>query len=89
VPAEISPVAAEVTRLKFQKPASAMRQGTGIVCIVIGVLLLVKGHDVAHSIASQVKELLTGAPVSQALKLYLAGTGLGLFGLLLIFWKGK
>jgi hypothetical protein len=27
--------------------------------------------------------------VSQALKLYLAGTGLGLFGLLLIFWKKK
>jgi hypothetical protein len=44
---------------------------------------------VSHSIASQVKEILTGAPVSEALKLYLAGTGLGLFGLLLIFWKKK
>jgi uncharacterized membrane protein len=66
-----------------------MRKGTGLVCVVLSVLLLVKGHDVANSVASQVKEIFTGAPVSQAMKLYLAGMGLGLFGLLLIFGKKK
>jgi drug/metabolite transporter (DMT)-like permease len=66
-----------------------MRKGIGIVGIVIGVLLIVKGQEVANSVASQVKEILTGAPVSQAMNLYLAGIGLGLLGLLLVFWKKK
>jgi drug/metabolite transporter (DMT)-like permease len=66
-----------------------MRKGIGIVGIVIGVLLLVKGQEVANSVASQMKEIFTGAPVSQAMKLYLAGIGLGLLGLLLVFWKQK
>jgi hypothetical protein len=53
------------------------------------VLLLVKGHDVGISIASRVKIAFTGAPVDDAIELYLFGTGLGLFGLLLIYWKRK
>jgi drug/metabolite transporter (DMT)-like permease len=66
-----------------------MRKGIGVICLVIGVLLIVKGHDVGNSVASQVKKALVGAPVDEAMKLYLAGIGLGLFGLLLIFWKRK
>jgi hypothetical protein len=66
-----------------------MRKGFGIICVILGVLLLVKGHDVGNSIASRVKITFTGAPVNEATKLYLSGTGLGLFGLLLIFWKRK
>ena len=66
-----------------------MRKGLGIICIVISVLLTVKGHDVANSVASRVKTVFTGAPVDQAIKLYLVGIGLGLFRLLLVFWKKK
>ena len=66
-----------------------MRKGIGVICIVLSVLLIVKGHDVANSVASQVKKVLIGAPVDEAMKLYLTGIGLGLFGLLLIFWKRK
>jgi hypothetical protein len=66
-----------------------MQRGIGVICLIVGVLLIVKGHDVANSVASHFKQLLVGAPVDKAMQLYLIGTGLGLFGLLLIFWKGK
>jgi hypothetical protein len=66
-----------------------MRKGVGVICVVLGVLLLVKGHDVGNSLASQLKIVFTGAPVNEAMKLCLFGTGLGLFGLLLIFLKKR
>jgi len=66
-----------------------MRKGIGVICLVMGVLLVVKGHDVGSSIGSRVKIAITGAPLDKAIQLYLAGVGLGLFGLLLIFWKRK
>lgn len=66
---------------------TAMRKVFGVVCIVGSVLLFVKGNDVAHSFASQVKNAIAGVPVDAALRLHLAGIGFGLFGLLLIFWK--
>jgi hypothetical protein len=64
-----------------------MRKGIGVICVVLGVLLMVKGHDVGLSLASRMKVTFVGAPVNEAVKLYLTGIGTGLFGLLLIFWK--
>lgn len=66
-----------------------MRKGIGVVCIVIGVLLLVKGHDVGGSFASRMKETFEGVPVEASQRLYLAGIIFGLLGLLLIFWKKR
>jgi hypothetical protein len=66
-----------------------MRKGIGVICIVLSVLLLVKAHDVGASFASRVKQMFAGVPLDAAMKLDLAGIGLGLFGLLLIFWKRK
>ncbi len=66
-----------------------MQRGIGVICLIVGVLLIVKGHDVATSVASQFKQIFVGAPVDKAMQLYLGGTCLGLFGLFLIFWKGK
>ena len=66
-----------------------MQKGIGVICLIIGMLLVVKGHDVSNSIGSQIKHAITGAPLDKAIQLYLSGVGLGLFGLLLIFWKRK
>jgi hypothetical protein len=66
-----------------------MRKGVGVACIVIGVLLLVKAHDIGGSFASRIKETFEGVPVEASLHLYLAGTIFGLLGLLLIFWKRR
>jgi hypothetical protein len=66
-----------------------MRKGIGVICIVLGVLLMVKGHDVGNSFVSRLKLTFEGVPVDAALKFDLAGIGFGLFGLLLIFWKKR
>jgi hypothetical protein len=66
-----------------------MRKGIGVVCVILGVLLLVKGHDVGNSFASRMKETFEGVPVEASQRLYLAGIIFGLLGLLLIFWKKR
>lgn len=64
-----------------------MQKGIGVVLIVLSVLLFVKGYDVAHSLASQMKQVFAGVPVAAAGKFYLAGFVAGMLGLLLVFWK--
>lgn len=66
-----------------------MQKGIGVICLVIGVLLLVWGHRMSQSIGSQLQNAFTGSPGDQPMHLYIAGTAAGLFGLLLIFWKRK
>ena len=39
-----------------------MRKGIGVIGIVLGVLLLVKGHDVGTSLTSRMKIALVGSP---------------------------
>jgi hypothetical protein len=66
-----------------------MQKGIGIICLAVGLLLLLWGHDVAHSIGSQFTRAFTGAPIGKATHYYLAGVVVGLFGVFLIFWKRK
>ena len=64
-----------------------MRKAIGIACIAISVVLLIKGHDIGTSFASQIKQVFAGGPLEAGMKFYLAGAGFGLGGLVLIFWK--
>lgn len=66
-----------------------MKKIIGVISLVIGVLLLVCGHNVAQSINSQVKQLFTGAPADRATYFYIAGVALMIFGLFQIFWPAK
>jgi len=66
-----------------------MQKIIGIISLVIGVLLLVWGHDIAQSVDSQVKQIFTGSPTNRATDYYIAGTILVLFGLFQIFWPKK
>jgi len=59
----------------------------GVICLVIGLWLLLRGHDVANSIGSQFTKTFTGAPLGKATRYYLGGAVVGLFGVFLIFWK--
>ncbi|MGB7768432.1 MAG: DUF3185 family protein [Verrucomicrobiia bacterium] len=61
----------------------------GVICLIIGLWLLLRGHDVANSIGSQFTRTFTGAPLGKATHCYLAGVVMGLFGGFLIFWKWK
>ena len=66
-----------------------MQKGIGVVCLVIGLWLLWRGHDVANSIGSQFTRAFTGTPMGKATHYYLAGVAMGLFGGVLIFWQRK
>lgn len=66
-----------------------MQKFIGVIALVIGILLLVWGHNMAQSIGSQVQQLFTGAPENRVTYFYIAGVALALFGLFQLFWPGK
>ena len=66
-----------------------MKKIIGVISLVIGVLLLVWGHNIAQSPSSQIQQIFTGAPTDRATYYYIAGTALGIFGLFQILWPGK
>jgi uncharacterized membrane protein len=66
-----------------------MKKIIGVISLVIGVLLLVWGHNIAQSVNSQVKQLFTGAPVDRATYFYIAGVALVIFGVFQILWPAK
>jgi hypothetical protein len=66
-----------------------MKKIIGVVSLVIGVLLLVWGHNMAESVNSQVKQIFTGAPTDRATYFYIGGVALGLFGFFQIFLARK
>jgi len=61
----------------------------GIVCLVVGAALLLRGHDIAQSLDSQIKNIFTGSPAHKVIYYYLGGVVLCAFGLTQIFWKRK
>lgn len=66
-----------------------MQKVIGLVCVVIGVLLLVWGHDIAHSIGSQVQQAFTGSPTDRAMNYYMGGIALSIVGAALVFFGKK
>lgn len=66
-----------------------MQKVIGVVCLVFGLWLIMRGHDVTNSIGSEVTRAITGTPSSKATHYYLAGAALGGLGGFLIFWKRK
>lgn len=64
-----------------------MRKVIGVVFIIVSVILMVKGHDIGTSFASQIKQAFAGVPLEAAMKFYIAGAAFGMVGLMLVFWK--
>jgi tRNA(Ile)-lysidine synthase TilS/MesJ len=64
-----------------------MQRIIGVICLVVGILVLVWGHNLGQSVGGQLQNVFTGSPGDKAMHLYIGGTALGLFGLFLIFWK--
>lgn len=61
----------------------------GVICLVIGIVLLVRGHDMAQSMGSQVQQAFTGAPSDRSTYFYIAGIALTIFGVSQIVWPAK
>jgi hypothetical protein len=66
-----------------------MRKIIGVIALVIGIMLLVWGHNIAQSLNSQVKNIFTGSPTDRATYYYIGGAALTLYGLFQIVWPLK
>ena len=67
-----------------------MSKVIGVILLVVGVFLLIRGHDMSKAINSQVKNLVMGQPTDKVTYYYLSGaicTGIGLVGLFSPFKK--
>jgi len=61
----------------------------GIICLIAGIILLVRAHDMAQSLGSQVRQVFTGAPTDRSTYFYIAGVALTIFGMSQILWPAK
>jgi hypothetical protein len=66
-----------------------MQKISGVICLVVGIILLLWGHNIANSVGSQVQQIFTGSPTDRAMHFYIGGVVLAILGLALIFWKRK
>jgi len=61
----------------------------GVVCLVVGVMLLMWGYNLSRSVSSQLKKVFTGSPTDRVIYYYIGGTVLSIVGLFQIFVARK
>jgi hypothetical protein len=66
-----------------------MQKIVGIICLVVGVLLLVWGHNMAESVGGQLQNAFTGSPGDKPMWLYIGGGVLCALGVFQIFVAKK
>jgi hypothetical protein len=57
----------------------------GVILLVVGVFLLIRGHDMSQAINSQVKNLFTGQPTDKVTYYYFGGAICCAVGLVSLF----
>lgn len=67
----------------------SMQLAIGVVCLVVGVLLLMWGYNISRSVGSQLKEVFTGSPTDRAMYFYIGGVVLSVIGLFQVFVARK
>ncbi len=66
-----------------------MRLIIGVVALVLGVMLLVWGHQSAEAINSEVTNLFTGHPTNRTMYFYAGGAALAIYGALQVAFAAK
>ena len=66
-----------------------MNKLIALICLTLGVVFLIWGHNVAQAVNSQVKNLFTGEPTDKAMYLYIGGAVLCAVGVFQLVWKRK
>ncbi len=66
-----------------------MNKLIGLICLTLGVVFLIWGHNVAQAVNSQVRNLFTGEPTDKAMYLYIGGAVLCAVGVFQLVWKRK
>ena len=66
-----------------------MHKIIGAILLILGVILIIRGHDIAQSVNSQVKNLFTGSPTDKVIYYYVGGAICSALGLVGIFLPGR
>jgi uncharacterized membrane protein HdeD (DUF308 family) len=66
-----------------------MQRTIGVICLVIGIILLVEASHMAKAIESQLTQVATGEPTQRTTLFRIAGAALTIFGISQIFWPAK
>jgi uncharacterized membrane protein len=66
-----------------------MHKIIGVILVVVGVYLLLQGHDLSGTIPSQVKNIFTGSPSQKVTYYYLGGALCCAVGLVEFFRSEK
>jgi preprotein translocase subunit SecG len=57
-----------------------LQMAIGAISLIIGIILLMRAHDMAHAFGEQVQQAFTGAPSDRATYFQVAGVALTIFG---------
>ena len=66
-----------------------MNKMIGVILLVVGVFLLIRGHAISQSVNSQVKNLFTGSSSNQVMYYYVGGAVGCAVALVELFCPGK
>ncbi len=66
-----------------------MHKIVGVILVVVGVFLLMQGHDISRSFISQVRNITVGSPMTKVTYFYLGGAICCAVGLLEFFRSDK
>jgi hypothetical protein len=66
-----------------------MQKVSGLICLVVGGLLIYWGHNMSQSLAGQANNLFNGSPGDKPMLCYIGGAILALVGIGQVAWKGK
>lgn len=66
-----------------------MKKIPGLICLVVGGLLIYWGYNMSQSASGQFNNLVSGSPGDKPMLCYIGGAILLLAGLGQVAWKGK
>jgi hypothetical protein len=66
-----------------------MNKVSGLICLVVGGILIYWGYNLSQGVGSQINNLFNGSPGDKPMLLYIGGSILVLVGFGQLAWKGK
>lgn len=66
-----------------------MQKVSGLVCLVVGGLLIYWGHNMSQAVGSQLNNIVSGSPGDKPMLFYIGGAILVILGLGSFAWKSK
>ena len=66
-----------------------MNKVSGLICLVVGGILIYWGYNLSQGVGSQINNLFNGSPGDKPMLLYIGGAILVLVGFGQLAWKGK